>query len=65
MFKTNTWPCVGSYKKIQTSFEQCTVSSLMFVGINVCILEIKVKPGSRGLISAVSSGLVNYLGTHE
>ncbi len=35
----------------------------MFAGINVCVFE--TKPYSWGLIFAVSSGLVNYLGTHE
>ena len=35
----------------------------MFTEINVCIFE--TKPCSRGLIFVVSSGLVNYLGTHE
>ncbi len=35
----------------------------MFTGINVCVFE--TKPCSQGLIFAVSSGLVNYLGTHE
>ncbi len=32
----------------------------MFAGINVCLFE--TKPCSRGLIFAVRSGLVNYLG---
>ena len=40
-----------------------TVNSLMFAGINVSVFE--TKPCLRGLIFAVSSGLVNYLGTHE
>ncbi len=40
-----------------------TVNSLIFAGINVWIFE--TKPYSRGLIFAVGSGLVNYLGTHE
>ena len=40
-----------------------TVNSLMFAGINVCVFE--TKPCSRGIIFAVSSGLVNYLGIHE
>ncbi len=40
-----------------------TVNSLMFAGINVCVFE--TRPCSWGLIFAVSSGLVNYLGTHE
>ncbi len=34
----------------------------MFVGINVCVFETRP---SWGLIFAVSSGLANYLGTHE
>ncbi len=38
-----------------------TVNSLMFVGINVCVFE--AKPCLRGLIFAVSSRLVSYLGT--
>ena len=37
-----------------------TVNSLMFAGINVCVFE--TKPCLRGLIFAVSSGLVSYLG---
>ncbi len=37
-----------------------TVNSLMFTGI-VCMFE--TKPCLRELILAVSSGLVNYLGT--
>ncbi len=39
----------------------CTINSFMFVGINVCIF--KTKPFLRGLIVAVSSGRVAYLGT--
>ncbi len=34
----------------------------MFAGINVCVFE--TKPCSRGLIFAISSGLVSYLGTY-
>ncbi len=37
------------------------VNSLMFMGINVCVFE--TKPGLLGLIFAVTSGLINYLGT--
>ncbi len=33
----------------------------MFAGINVCIFETKTC--SQGLIFAVSSGVINYLGT--
>ncbi len=40
-----------------------TVNSLMFAGINVCVFE--TIPCSWGIIFAVSSGLVNYLGSHE
>ncbi len=39
------------------------VNSLMFAGINICIFE--TKPCSQGLIFAVSSGLLNYLGTRD
>ncbi len=39
----------------------CTVNSLMFAGINVCVFE--TKPCSWGLIFAANSGLVSYLGT--
>ncbi len=35
----------------------------MFVGINVCVFE--TKPCLHGFIFALSSGLVNYVGTHE
>ncbi len=35
----------------------------MFVGINACIFE--TEPCSPALTFTVSSGLVNYLGTHE
>ncbi len=38
-----------------------TVNSLMFAGINVCVFV--TKPCSWGLMFAVSSGLVSYLGT--
>ncbi len=38
-----------------------TVNSLMFTGVNVYVFE--TKPCSRGLIFAVSSGLVSYLST--
>ena len=38
-----------------------TVNLLMFMGINICIFE--TKPCSQGLILAVSSGLVHFLGT--
>ena len=34
---------------------ECTVNSLMFTGINVCVFE--TKPCLRGLLFAVSSGL--------
>ena len=40
--------------------EYITVNSLMFADINVCVFE--TKPCLRGLIFAVSSGLVKYLG---
>ena len=39
-----------------------TVNSFMFMGINICVFE--TKPCSRGLIFAVSPGLVHYL-VHE
>ncbi len=38
-----------------------TVNSLMFAGINVCVFV--TKPCSRGLMFAVSSGLVISVGT--
>ncbi len=41
----------------------CTVNSFMFVGINICIFE--TNPCLWGLIFAISSGLVNYLGTRS
>ncbi len=47
--------------KMKNREQQLTVNSLMFVGINVCVFE--TKPSLRGLIFAVSSGLVSYLGT--
>ncbi len=40
-----------------------TINSLIFMGINVCVFE--TKPCSRGVIFVVSSGLDNYLATHE
>ncbi len=40
---------------------KCTVNSLMFAGVNVCVFE--TKPCSRRLIFAVSSSLVGYLDT--
>ena len=39
---------------------QYTVNSLMFAGINICVFEQKRVRG--GLIFAVRSGHVNYLG---
>ncbi len=38
-----------------------TINSLMFAGINVCVFG--TKPCSRGLIFAVSLGLISCLGT--
>ncbi len=45
--------------------EYITVNSLMlnFVDINACVFE--PKPCLQGLIFAVSSGLVNYLGAWQ
>ncbi len=38
-----------------------TINSFMFAGINVCVFEAKLY--LWGLIFAVNSGLVSYLGT--
>ncbi len=52
--------CMYAFNSILLTWN--TVNSLMFAGINVRVFEIKVC--LRGLICAMSSYLVNYLGTH-
>ncbi len=53
--KKNSLLFVNDYRYL------CTVNSLMFAGINVCLFE--TKPSLQGLIFAVSLGLDSYLDT--